>query len=881
MINLGESVKTLTIIDTFGFFFRLYYAMSSLKTNDGKPSGMIHGFANFIANLKQDFNSDYIVFALDSGSKTFRNDIDPNYKANRSQAPKELKEQLPICIDMIEKMGLCSLRVDGYEADDIIASFIKNNSQNDLFIKVVTHDKDLYQLISDRVNIYSPAKKELYDRDGCYEKYGVYPEQVRDFLALTGDSADNIPGVKGIGDKGAKKLLDEFGSIENLYENLNQVRNERTKNLLFDGKDSALISKKLATLYDGLQTPDLSSAKFPDYNPLIKIQDILKEYSLNRLLATLNLEDRQKDLSFEPILITDDRELEEILSDISSDTLIAFDTETTSVETKEAKIVGFSFCFNEQKGYYVPINHSYLGVPKMISQKAALWSIERIYSAFVVGHNLKYDFKIILNNFNLNPPKRYADTMIMAWLDDPSSSVGMDALAKKLYDYDTIKFENVVKRGDNFASVELESATKYAAEDAWVTLRFYNTFSKKLSSQMLKIAYDIEFDFILTLLDMEANGIAVNRAKLRNLIDQNEIALDEIKGEIYKLCGMKFNINSTKQLGQVLFDELKLPSKKSTKTGYSTDESVLKELSDTHPSIAKILEYRELYKLQSTYCEPILNLALKDENSRVYTSFIHTGTATGRLASKNPNLQNIPARGSYAKLFRSVFEARDGYSFLSLDYSQIELRLLAHFSGDSALISAFKSGEDIHAKSAINIFGELNDTNRSIAKSINFGLIYGMGVNKLSSDLGIDKKAAKEYIARYFAAFSSVKEYLQSIKDQAKSDGFVQTLIGRRRYFDFSNASPMQLAMYEREAVNTKFQGSAADIIKLSMLKIGKILSDEKMLLQIHDELIFEVKDEKVDEFGLKIAKIMSEIVSLNVPLVVNYNVAKNWGELK
>ncbi len=881
MINLGESVKTLTIIDTFGFFFRLYYAMSSLKTNDGKPSGMIHGFANFIANLKQDFNSDYIVFALDSGSKTFRNDIDPNYKANRSEAPKELKEQLPICIDMIEKMGLCSLRVDGYEADDIIASFIKNNPQNDLFIKVVTHDKDLYQLISDRVNIYSPAKKELYDRDGCYEKYGVYPEQVRDFLALTGDSADNIPGVKGIGDKGAKKLLDEFGSIENLYENLNQVRNERTKNLLFDGKDSAIVSKKLATLYDGLQTPDLSSAKFPDYNPLIKIQDILKEYSLNRLLATLKLEDRQKDLSFEPILITDDRELEEILSDISSDTLIAFDTETTSVEAKEAKIVGFSFCFNEQKSYYVPINHSYLGVPKMISQKVALWAIERIYSAFVVGHNLKYDFKVILNNFNLNPPKRYADTMIMAWLDDPSSSVGMDALAKKLYDYDTIKFENVVKRGDNFASVELESATKYATEDAWVTLRFYNTFSKKLSSQMLKIAYDIEFDFILTLLDMEANGIAVNRLKLRNLIDQNEIALDEIKGEIYKLCGMKFNINSTKQLGQVLFDELKLPSKKSTKTGYSTDESVLKELSDAHPSIAKILEYRELYKLQSTYCEPILNLALKDENSRVYTSFIHTGTATGRLASKNPNLQNIPARGSYAKLFRSVFEARDGYSFLSLDYSQIELRLLAHFSGDSALISAFKSGEDIHAKSAINIFGELNDTNRSIAKSINFGLIYGMGVNKLSSDLGIDKKAAKEYIARYFAAFSSVKEYLQSIKDQAKSDGFVQTLIGRRRYFDFSNASPMQLAMYEREAVNTKFQGSAADIIKLSMLKIGKILSDEKMLLQIHDELIFEVKDEKVDEFGLKIAKIMSEIVSLNVPLVVNYNVAKNWGELK
>ncbi len=881
MINLGESVKTLTIIDTFGFFFRLYYAMSGLKNKDGKPSGMIHGFANFIANLKQDFHSDYIVFALDSSGKTFRNDIDPNYKANRSEAPKELKEQLPICIDMIEKMGLCSLRVEGYEADDIIASFIKNNPQDDLLIKVVTHDKDLYQLINDRVSIYSPAKKELYDKDGCYEKYGVYPEQVRDFLALTGDSADNIPGVKGIGDKGAKKLLDEFGTIENLYENLNQVRNERTKNLLFEGKESAFISKKLASLYDGIKTPDLQYAKFPSSNPLLKVQDILKEYSLNRLLATLNSEDTPKDLSFEPVLITDESELERVLEDISSDTLIAFDTETTSIEAREAKIVGFSFCFNEQKSFYVPINHSYLGVPNMISHKAAAWAIRRIYSAFVIGQNLKYDFKIVLNNFDINPPKNYADTMIMAWLDNPSTSVGMDALAKKLYDYDTIKFENIVKKGDTFANVSLESATKYAAEDAWITLRFYKTFIKKLSDDMLKIARDMEFGFILTLLNIEDNGIAINKEKLENLIKQNETTLEAIKSEIYALCGMKFNINSTKQLGEVLFEELKLPSKKKTKTGYSTDESVLNELIDLHPSISKILEYRELYKLQSTYCEPILNLALKDKNSRVYTSFIHTGTATGRLSSKNPNLQNIPARGNYAKLFRSIFEAKSGYSFLSLDYSQIELRLLAHFSCDKALVEAFKNGKDIHSESAINIFGELNDHNRSIAKSINFGLIYGMGVNKLSSDLGIDKKSAKEYIARYFDAFSSVKDYIQSIKDQAKSDGFVQTLLGRRRYFDFSSASAMQLAMYEREAVNTKFQGSAADIIKLAMLKIDKILNDEKMLLQIHDELIFEVNDKYVDEFGAKVAQIMSSVVNLNVPLVVNYKVAKNWGELK
>ena len=881
MINLGESVKTLTIIDTFGFFFRLYYAMSGLKNKDGKPSGMIHGFANFIANLKQEFHSDYIVFALDSGGKTFRNDIDPNYKANRSEAPKELKEQLPICIEMIEKMGFCSLRVEGYEADDIIASFIKNNPQDDLQIKVVTHDKDLYQLISPRVSIYSPAKKELYDRDGCYEKYGVYPEQVRDFLALTGDSADNIPGVKGIGDKGAKKLLDEFGSIENLYANLNQVRNERTKNLLFDGKENAFISKRLASLYDGLNTPDLQNAKFPQNNPLIKVQDILKEYSLNRLLAALRSDESANELSFEPILITDESELESILEDISSDTLIAFDTETTSVDVKEAKIVGFSFCFNEQKSYYVPINHSYLGVPNMISHKTAAWAIGRIYSAFVIGQNLKYDFKVVLNNFGIKPPKNYADTMIMAWLDNPGASVGMDALAKKLYDYDTIKFESVVKKGDTFASVELESAAKYAAEDAWITLRFYKTFSNKLEPNMLNIAKEIEFDFILTLLDMEDNGIKVNTTKLQKLIVKNESELESLKAQIYELCGIKFNINSTKQLGEVLFDELKLPSKKKTKTGYSTDESVLSELLELHPCIVKILEYRELYKLQSTYCEPILNLAQKDADSRVYTSFIHTGTATGRLASKNPNLQNIPARGSYAKPFREVFEAKDGYSLLSLDYSQIELRLLAHFSGDRALVEAFRDGKDIHAQSAINIFGELNEQNRAIAKSINFGLIYGMGVNKLSGDLGIDKKAAKEYIARYFNAFSSVQDYLQSIKDDAKRDGFVETLIGRRRYFDFSSASAMQIAMYEREAVNSKFQGSAADIIKLAMLKIAPILQDAKMLLQIHDELIFEVRDEMAQEFGEQVSQIMSSIVNLNVPLVVNYNVAKNWANLK
>ena len=871
----------LLLIDGHSILNRAFFGLPDLTNSQGLHTNAVYGFLNIMFKILEEEKPEFLTVTFDVHAPTFRHEMYAEYKGTRKPMPEELREQVPLLKEVLGAMGICIVQKEGYEADDIIASFIKNNSQDDLQIKVVTHDKDLYQLISPRVSIYSPAKKELYDRDGCYEKYGIYPEQVRDFLALTGDSADNIPGVKGIGDKGAKKLLDEFGTIENLYENLNQVRNERTKNLLFEGKESAFISKRLASLYDGLKTPDLQNAKFPQHNPLINIQDILKEYSLNRLLANLRSDEPVKELSFEPVLITDECELERILGGISSDTLIAFDTETTSIEAREAKIVGFSFCFNEQKSYYVPINHSYLGVPNMVSYKVAAWAIEQIFSAFVIGQNLKYDFKIILNNFGIKPPKNYADTMIMAWLDNPSTSVGMDALAKKLYDYDTIKFESVVKKGETFASVELESAAKYAAEDAWITLRFYNSFCKKLEPNMLKIAKEIEFDFILTLLDMEDNGIKVNQSKLRELIDNNNIQLESLKVQIYELCGIKFNINSTKQLGEVLFDELKLPSKKKTKTGYSTDESVLSELVELHPCVAKILEYRELYKLQSTYCEPILNLAQKDVDSRVYTSFIHTGTATGRLASKNPNLQNIPARGSYAKPFRAVFEAKDGYSLLSLDYSQIELRLLAHFSEDVALVEAFKSGKDIHAQSAINIFGESNEQNRAIAKSINFGLIYGMGVNKLSANLDIDKKAAKEYITRYFNAFSGVQDYLQSIKDSAKRDGFVETLLSRRRYFDFSNASAMQVAMYEREAVNSKFQGSAADIIKLAMLKIRPMLGDAKMLLQIHDELIFEVSDDIAQEFGAQVANVMSSVVNLNVPLVVNYNIAKNWANLK
>ena len=938
-------MQTITIIDTFGFFFRLYYAMSGLKTKDGKPSGMVSGFASFIANLSKEFKSDYIIFALDSKGKTFRSDIDPNYKTNRQAPPPALLQQLPVCIEMIEKMGLYSLGREGYEADDLIASVVKKYGATHK-INIVTSDKDLYQLIGENVKIYSHGKKMLYGREECLQRYGVYPEQIVDFLAICGDSADNIPGVRGIGDKGAKKLLDEWGSLDGIYSNLDHLPQNKQREYLIEGKQSAYISKRLATLYDELEIPPLKDAKFPQQNPLFKIREILKDYALNRLLSALSLQeqngldlwgegkgasakssvlgagekgagtepsrggsildatvgglDGQNSISggsacggqscesafktpFEPICITDAAELARLCESIDAETLVSFDTETTSIDSKSAKIVGFSFAFNEERAYYVPLAHSYLGAPAQVSSDAAKTAISSLFRGYVVGQNLKYDFEIVKNNFNIEPPAHFADTMVLAWLLDPANAVGMDSISPRYLGYETVHFGDVVKKGETFASVELDAATIYASEDAWVTLRLYFKLKGLLEPALFKLAQELEFPFVRVLWQMQRCGIKIDAEMIKRLIARNEKSLRALTDEIYELCGEQFNINSPAQLGAVLFERLGLPAAKRTKTGYSTDESVLKDLTALHPAVGKILDYRELFKLQSTYCEPLLQLALADPQNRVRSNFLQTGTATGRLASKNPNLQNIPARGTFAKDVRDCFLADEGYSLISLDYSQIELRLLAHFSRDPALLAAFRADEDIHARTAISIFGDAQPAHRTIAKSINFGLIYGMGAGKLSDSLGIARAEAKSYIERYFAAFSTIKEFLQSIKSDAKEGGYVSTLFGRRRYFDFANArNNMVYASYEREAVNTKFQGSAADIIKKAMVEISPLLSDEaRLILQIHDELIFEVRDDLAQSFGERAQEIMQSAASLNVPLKTSLNIAKRWGELK
>jgi len=885
-------LKTLTIIDTFGFFFRSYYALPNLRNSAGFPTGLLTGFANFIYGIKEEHETDYLLFALDSKGKNFRHALDPNYKANRTQAPEDLQTQLPVAISWISKMGFKCYEEEGFEADDVIASAVRFAKSHDIKVRIVTHDKDLYQLIDDgRVVIYDPMKKLEIDREKCLEKFGVYPEKINEYLSLVGDVADNIPGVKGIGPKGAKKLLDDFGSIEAIYENLDKIGNPRVQSMLEEGRENAFLSKQLVRLDDTLNIADkFESFHLPPENPLSHIVEELQTYELRHLLAKVQKEAlhlKPKEVNhhrFNAILMDDAKMLMNLVEGLEENAIVAFDTETNSLDTQNAKIVGFSFCVDAHKAYYVPIAHHYLGVGEQISRAEAKKALEILLQHPLVGQNLKYDLAILAHNFGLECTQLHADTMVMAWLLDPESSVGLDALASRLFNYAMVKFKDVVQKGEDFSSVSLERACEYAAEDAWMTLKLYHILHDMLSPELLSLAKTVEFPFVQTLRQMENEGIQIDTAYFETLLIRTDNAIEALKAEIFTLCDANFNLNSTQQLGNVLFEKLALPTVKKTKTGYSTDEFVLQELSDKHPCIPKILEYREVYKLKSTYIEPLLKHAKSSPHNRIHTSFMHTGTSTGRLSSKEPNLQNIPVKTGLGREIRTGFVAKEGYTLVGVDYSQIELRLLAHFSQDIAMVEAFCNNLDIHRQTALKLFGEANaDAKRGVAKSINFGLLYGMGPKKLSDTLGISTKEAKSYIESYFETFPTIKNYLASIAEKAKQEGFVQTLLGRKRYFDFAHANGMQFAMYEREAINTVFQGSAADIIKLSMNKIMKecVNEEAKLLLQIHDELIFEVKKERAEVFAAEVKGVMESIYTLHVPLRVSVAIGKNWGELK
>lgn len=909
-------MNTLSVIDTFGFFFRSFYALPPLKNSQGFPTGLLVGFCNLLQSLYKDPSCTHIVFALEGGGKNKRRDIYSEYKANRQSPPEELRLQLPIAIKWIEKMGFLNISIEGYEADDVIASINKVANAQNIAVRIISHDKDLYQLIDENTYIYDPIGKKDIRQAQCLQKYGVYPKNFIDYQSLVGDSSDNVMGVKGIGAKSAQKLIQCFGSIESLYaraDEIESVTTPRIAKLIKEGKDNAFLSKKLVTLYDDLlDNIDLSKCLMPESNPMLKILDELKEYELKNIISKIQspherytqkksaqrsigslqvpIKDSQDNqaFSFTPHLLDTLASVESVLDSMPQGVRVGFDCESDSLDLQEAQLVGFSFCFDGNNAYYVPVGHRYLGVGNQLNLQEAKSAISRIFTHPLIGHNLKFDLSLIYRTLSLEHTGKIYDSMILSWLYDSIAPVGLDKQMLKWFNHAMISFDSIVPKGENFSQVNIATATQYAAEDAAATFKLYHRledeFYKREWGGILDLAENLEYPFIKVLMDMELEGIQVDIKFLEILKEKSSEHIAELTQKIYDLCGETFNLNSPQQLAHILFDNLGLKPGRSVKGGLSTDEKTLLAIIDSHPVIELILDYRESNKLKSTYIEPLLRLGKANAQRRIHTSFLQNGTATGRLSSKSPNLQNIPVRTEEGRKIRQAFISKEGHSLISIDYSQIELRLLAHFCKDPSLVESFMQDKDIHFETAARLFGEQEATQkRFIAKSINFGLIYGMGSKKLSQTLQIPLKQAKEYIQSYFALFPTIKDFLNAQEEFLLENGYSQTLLGHRRYFDFKRATDFMRANFLREGINSIFQGSAADLIKLSMCEIRKryAKSDLKMLLQVHDELIFEAPSDKAQSYANEVAHIMNSIYKLEVPLKCGIAIGTNWAELK
>lgn len=905
-------MKTLTIIDTFGFLFRSYFALPPLKNHDGFPTGLLTGFAKLIMQLHKDYPQDYLVFALDSKEENFRKNIDPLYKANRPEVPQDLKLQLKVAIEWVEQMGFKNISIAGYEADDVIASINKCANALNVYVRIISHDKDLYQLIDGDTFLFDPkTKKEIHAVD-CIEKYGVTPAQFVDFQSLVGDNSDNVPGVKGIGAKGAAGLLHNFKTLDGIYENIDKITSKRTQELLKIYKEDAYRSQQLVRLReDLLENFNLQDCQMPHQNPLLKITESLKAYEINSVLKKILPKDSPKNslhlfenatkiresqgftlqtpeptpFTFNSHLLNTDEKLQAFFPNISSDSIVSFDTETTNLDVLNAKIVGFSFCLDGINAYYVPLAHNYLGVEKQVSRQVAFDFIRALFNAkAIIGHNLKYDLEILRTNFDFTPPsfQNIKDSMLLAWLYQSDLPCNLDSLMLRYFKHEMIHYKDVVKKGENFSQIPIEYACKYASEDAAACYQLYQKLTNLLPQNLLQVAQSTEFPFIQCLVNMELSGTKIDIEYFKELKLEMSAKLSSLSEEIYSLAQKKFNLNSPQQLSIALFEDLKLQSGKKTKSGLSTSQMVLNSLVDAHPIVPKILEYREFFKLFSTYIEPLIEHAKLNASHKIYTSFMQTGTSTGRLSSKNPNLQNIPVKTTQGRRIRQGFIAQENHLLVSLDYSQIELRLLAHFSQDKAMIEAFCHNADIHLETAKKIFGEAKaQEKRAVAKSINFGLIYGMGPKKLSETLKISYQEAKTYIQNYFESFPTVKDFLKAQEDFILENGYSLTLLGRMRKFDFHGIQEYQKAAFLREGINAIFQGSAADIIKLAMVQIMQEKLESKLLLQVHDELIFEAPKHCVENEAEKITEIMENITALRVPLRCSVSIGENWGALK
>jgi DNA polymerase-1 len=907
--------KKLVLVDGSGYIFRAYYAIRPLTSPKGVPTNAVFGFVNMLLKYLETEKPEYVAVAFDRKAPTFRKERYTEYKSNRDAPPDDLVPQFALIRRFVDAMGIRRLDLDGYEADDLIGTLARRAEKEHWKVDILTGDKDMMQLVSDDVELVDTMRDRRIGPDGVVERFGVRPAQVVDVLALMGDSSDNIPGVTGIGEKTAAELVRTFGSLDGLYARLDEIKQPKRREALTNEKDIAYLSRELATIKCDVDIPEARTWealkwKGPDAAAL---RELFTELGFQQMLRRLNLDAASDEAAPQSasapsasgpaadvvdrsgyVLVRDEEALKALCEALAASERFAFDTETTSLSPRAAKLVGISFATAPGKAYYVPVGHTdEFGTPL-----PGLLDAGRVREALApffadvnkkkIGQNLKYDLQV-LRGFGIEVAGVESDTLIASYLLDPTGSHALDTLAQRHLGHTNISYESLTGKGKNqisFAAVPVDKACAYAAEDADVTFRLDAILRPRVVEHAMgPLFHEVEMPLVGVLADMEWRGVQVDRTALEALGARLEGAMAEVQQAIYRHAGGPFNVNSPKQLSEVLFGKLELRVVRRTKTGISTDEAVLTELADEHPICGEILKFRELAKLQSTYVAGLL-AQIQPGTGRVHTHFGQTVTATGRLSSSNPNLQNIPVTGEGGKAIRAAFTVPEGKWMLAADYSQIELRVLAHLSGDEALRKAFRDDQDVHEATAREMFKVKTVTpeQRRVAKTINFGVVYGQTPYGLSQTLRIPTGEAKRFIDTYFARYASVSRFHATTLEEARAHGYTATMLGRRRYLpDLHAKNRMVREMAERAAINTPIQGSAADLIKKAMVAIERRLRAERletaMLLQVHDELVFEVPEGERDRAERIVREEMESALRLEVPLKVDVGWGKNWGE--
>jgi len=889
---MSEKKPKVFLIDGSSYIYRAFFAIARLSNSKGFPTNAIYGFTNMLLKVLREKEAEYAAIAFDAPGPTFRHEVFGEYKANRPSMPEDLRVQVPLIKEVVAALRVPVLEKEGYEADDLIAAMARKLEREGVETVIVSGDKDLMQLISPLVAMYDPMKEKTFQVPEVKERFGVPPEKVVEVMGLMGDASDNIPGVPGIGPKTAAQLIEEFGSIEDLLKNVEKVKSAKVRALLDRYAEQARLSRELATL--DFEAPldweprDLKLGE-PDRKAL---QAIFKEMEFSKLLKDFSIKADHREDDYRSI--TTREEFGELVQNLEKAGAFAVDLESTSIEPMRAEIVGLSFSFQPHQAFYVPVGHTYPGAPEQLSREEVLQTLRPLLENPGVkkyGQNIKYDY-ILLANSGVHLRGIAADTMIASYLLNPSRHRhSLEELAREHLDRQIITYSEVAGSGAKqipFSRVELGKACRYSCEDADLTLLLTNLLLPKVEADgFAELFHEVEIPLIEVLAAMEMNGVRLDLPLLAVMSAEFEKQMERIAQEIFDLAGESFNINSPQQLGKVLFEKLKLPGGKRTKTGYSTDVEVLNDLSKDFPLPARVLEYRSLSKLKSTYADALPQL-VNPKTGRIHTSFNQTVTATGRLSSSDPNLQNIPIRSPEGRRIREAFIPVEGTEILSADYSQVELRILAHLSGDPFLVETFRQDQDVHAATAAEIFhvspGLVNPEMRRLAKVINFGIIYGMSAFGLAKELGIEPSVAQAYIANYFQKYHGVRDYIDASLEAAREKGYVTTLLNRRRYLpDIKNTNRNVRQFAERIAINAPIQGTAADLIKVAMIRIHRRLIQEKrktrLILQIHDELVFEVPEAEMEVLRGMVKEEMEGVMQLVIPLKVEMGVGKNWAE--